>query len=71
MGSVYRESESVYTAMAAASAPGLILLRGGNYTEAESLDCLQRVLRAIPAEDLERSIVVVDHKRIRRRWLPL
>jgi predicted nuclease of predicted toxin-antitoxin system len=51
--------------------PGLILLRGGNYSEPESRDCIRRVLTAIADEDLQRSIVVVDRTSIRRRWLPL
>lgn len=51
--------------------PGLILLRGGNYSEAESQECVRRVLMALPAEELPRCIVVVDHKSIRRRWLPI
>lgn len=51
--------------------PGLILLRGGNYSEAESLACLRRVLFSIAHDELPRSIVVVDRERIRRRWLPV
>jgi predicted nuclease of predicted toxin-antitoxin system len=51
--------------------PGLILLRGGNYSEAESIECVRRVLFAIAHEELARSIVVVDRERIRRRWLPI
>jgi predicted nuclease of predicted toxin-antitoxin system len=51
--------------------PGLILLRGGNYTEAESLQCVRRVLMALPPKELAESLVVVDQKRIRRRWLPV
>ena len=51
--------------------PGLILLRGGNYSEAESRDCVLRVLMSIPQTELSRSIVVVDRERIRRRWLPV
>jgi predicted nuclease of predicted toxin-antitoxin system len=49
--------------------PAIILLRGGNYSEAESLDCLRRVLKSIPPADLPESIVVVDRVRIRRRRL--
>jgi predicted nuclease of predicted toxin-antitoxin system len=50
--------------------PGLILLRGGNHNERESLDCLRRVLLAVPERDLPRAIVVVDREKIRRRrWL--
>ena len=51
--------------------PGLILLRGGNYSEAQSRDCVRRVLMSIAHPELRRSIVVVDSERIRRRWLPL
>jgi predicted nuclease of predicted toxin-antitoxin system len=51
--------------------PGLILLRGGNYSEPESRDCLRRVLMSIAQDELPKSIVVVDRERIRRRWLPV
>ena len=54
-----------------AAGPGLVLLRGGNYSEAESLECVRRVLFAVHHEELRRSIVVVDRERIRRRWLPI
>ncbi len=50
--------------------PGLVLLRGGNYSEAESLECVRRVLFAVHHEELPKSIVVVDRERVRRRWLP-
>jgi hypothetical protein len=58
-------------ALAGATGPGLILLRSGNYSEAESLECIRRVLMSVPAEDLPSSIVVVDHKSVRRRLLPI
>lgn len=51
--------------------PGLILLRNGKYSEAESLACLLRVLMVVSEEELMRSIVVVDSERIRRRRLPV
>ena len=51
--------------------PGLILLRGGKYSEAESLECVRRVLMAIGQDELPNSIVVVDKERIRRRPLPV
>jgi predicted nuclease of predicted toxin-antitoxin system len=54
-----------------ASGPGLILLRGGNYSEPESFECVRRVLMAIPHDELTKSVVVVDRVKIRRRWLPL
>ena len=51
--------------------PGLILLRGGNYSEAESRDCVRRVLMSVAHAELPESIVVVDRERIRRRRLPI
>jgi predicted nuclease of predicted toxin-antitoxin system len=54
-----------------AEGPGLILLRGGNYSEAQVIDCVRRVLAAVPHEELPGSIVVVDRERIRRRRLPV
>jgi predicted nuclease of predicted toxin-antitoxin system len=51
--------------------PGLILLRGGNYSDAESLECVRRVLMSIAEDELLGCIVVVDRERIRRRRLPV
>jgi predicted nuclease of predicted toxin-antitoxin system len=51
--------------------PGLILLRGGNYSEAESQDCVRRVLMSVAHTELPMSVVVVDLDRIRRRRLPV
>ncbi len=51
--------------------PGLILLRGGNYSEAESLECIRRVLMAVSHQELSTSIVVVDRESIRVRPLPV
>jgi len=53
------------------TSPGLILLRGGNYSEAESQDCVQRVLMSVVHAELPGSVVVVDRERIRRRRLPI
>jgi hypothetical protein len=39
-----------------------VLLRGGNYSEAESLECVRRVLFAVHHDELPRSIVVVDRE---------
>jgi predicted nuclease of predicted toxin-antitoxin system len=47
-----------------ANRPGIIVFRGGAYSDAEMLGLLDRVLAQIPALDLERSIVVVDRRRI-------
>jgi len=58
-------------ALTQSQGPGLILFRGGNYSEAESVARLRRALETIPAEELPRSIVVIEKDRIRRRRLPL
>lgn len=54
-----------------ADRPGVILFRGGAYSDAEMLALLDRVLAQVSALDLEHSIVVVDRTRIRRRALPI
>ena len=51
--------------------PGLILFRGGNYSEQEAMERLSRVLEVIPDEELPNSIIVIEKGRIRRRRLPL
>ncbi len=58
-------------ALTGAAGPGLILFRGGNYSEAEMRELFGRVLEALPAEELARSLVVVDRRSIRRRTLPI
>lgn len=50
---------------------GLILFRGGNYSESEMRALLERVFQTVPVEELQRSIVVVDRRWIRRRRLPI
>ena len=58
-------------ALSAAEGPGIILFRGGNYTNLEMCDLLERVLQQVPPKTLERSICVVDKQRIRVAPLPL
>ena len=58
-------------ALMKAEAPGLILFRGGNYSEQEAVEHLGRALEMIPAEELPNSVVVIEKGRIRRRYLPL
>ncbi len=53
-----------------AAGPGLILFRGGNYSDREMGELLVRVLQNVPPADLEKSICVVDRKRIRVTRLP-
>ena len=54
-----------------ASGPGVILFRGGNYSDAEMRSLLERVLESVPPDTLERSICVVDQRRIRVTRLPI
>jgi len=58
-------------ALSSAKGPGLILFRGGSYSDAEMCDLLDRVLAEVPAEILESSICVVDRNRVRVTRLPL
>lgn len=58
-------------ALAGAKGPGLILFRGGNFSEPEAKGRLERVLNLIPDEELANSLVVVEKERIRRRRLPI
>jgi len=57
-------------ALSLAEGPGLILFRGGNYSDSEMCDLLRRVLQTVPPEVMGRSICVVDRKRIRMTRLP-
>lgn len=58
-------------ALQKAGSPGVILFRGGSYSDHEMLALLDRVLAQTGALELARSITVVDHNRIRRRALPI
>lgn len=58
-------------ALSLAEGPGIILFRGGSYSDTEMCDLLDRVLCRVPVDALERSICVVDRKRIRITRLPL
>jgi predicted nuclease of predicted toxin-antitoxin system len=75
-----RESRVVITAdldfpqllaLSSAAGPGLILFRGGSYSDAEMCELLERVLSEVSPAILESSICVVDKKRIRLTRLPL
>lgn len=58
-------------AMTGSKGPGLILFRGGDYSDRESLERLERVLATVPASDLSTCIIVIERNRIRRRRLPV
>ncbi|MBP1777589.1 MAG: hypothetical protein H6Q86_3599 [candidate division NC10 bacterium] len=49
---------------------GLILFRGGNYSDREIEDRLARVFALVPDEEIATSLLVVEKTRIRRRRLP-
>ncbi|MDG6028041.1 MAG: hypothetical protein E3K40_15330 [Candidatus Brocadia sp.] len=52
-------------------ASGLILFRGGNYSDQEAIERLKRVFETVTTKDLSNSIVVIEKGRIRRRHLPI
>lgn len=54
-----------------ADSPGLILFRGGSFSDREMLALLDRVLAQAAELDIEHAITVVDRNRIRRRLLPI
>jgi predicted nuclease of predicted toxin-antitoxin system len=58
-------------ALQKASNPGVILFRGGSYSDRDMLALLDRVLAQADVLEIEGSITVVDHNRIRRRPLPI
>ncbi len=58
-------------ALSDAKGPGVILFRGGNYSDIEMCNLLDRLLKEVPPTTLKRSICVLDKKRIRITRLPL
>lgn len=58
-------------ALTYAEGPGVILFRGGNYSNSEMVELIERVLKDVRIEILENSICVVDKKRIRITQLPI
>ena len=58
-------------ALSAAVGPGVILFRGGSYSDKEMCGLLERVLHEIPPDKLQNSICVVDKKRVRVTKLPI
>jgi predicted nuclease of predicted toxin-antitoxin system len=58
-------------ALAGSSSPGIILLRGGNYSDKEMLGLIKRALMTMSSDQMLDSIVVIDKKSVRRRHLPI
>ena len=58
-------------ALAQATEPGLILFRGGDWSEREVRDRLASILHGLSAADIGQSILTIDRNRVRRRRLPI
>lgn len=58
-------------ALAHSIEPSLILFRDGNWSDAEIIARMADVMKALTADEISRSIVVVERRRIRRRLLPI
>ncbi|HKG00495.1 MAG TPA: DUF5615 family PIN-like protein [Xanthobacteraceae bacterium] len=58
-------------ALTGAMQPGLILFRGGDWTDADVIARVDRLLRSTTGLDLERSVFVIERNRVRRRRLPI
>ena len=58
-------------ALAGASGPSLVLFRGGDWADKEIVARLAEILEGVTEVELERSILVVDRRRLRRRRLPV
>ena len=58
-------------ALTRAEKTGLILFRGGNCSEAEAIERLDRTLELAPARYMGSSIMAVEKNRIRGRSLPM
>ena len=49
--------------------PGLILFRGGNYNQQESVSLLGHAFQSITEQEISNSIIVLDKEKIRKRRL--
>jgi predicted nuclease of predicted toxin-antitoxin system len=58
-------------ALVGAKGPGLILFRGGDFSEKQIIELMTRVLKSVPAQECSSSLIVVDKQRIRKRRLPI
>jgi predicted nuclease of predicted toxin-antitoxin system len=58
-------------ALTGATGPGLILFRGGDWSDAEIFGRMSDVLRSLGEAELAQSILVIERERLRRRRLPI
>ena len=57
--------------LAQATEPSLILFRQGDWSDAAVVARMSEILATLTEADLARSILVIDHFRVRRRRLPI
>jgi len=58
-------------ALAGASAPSLILFRGGDWDDSEIIGCMSNFLAQVDEAEITQCIHVIERNRIRRRRLPI
>lgn len=80
MALAYKEGRTIVTAdldyprllaLGRRSGPSLILFRDGVWTDAEVIERMADLLGALAPAEIERSIIVSERHRIRRRRLPI
>ena len=80
VGRAKREGRTVITAdldyprllaLTGATEPSLILFRGGNWSDADVIARVDQLLETMTDDDVERSVLVVERNRVRRRRLPI
>ena len=57
--------------LAQATEPSVILFREGDWSDAAVIARMSEILATLTEDDVTRSILVVDHFRVRRRRLPI
>jgi predicted nuclease of predicted toxin-antitoxin system len=58
-------------ALARSERPGLILFRGGNYSDQEAIERVAHAMALITEEELSTSLITIERWRIRKRRLPI
>jgi predicted nuclease of predicted toxin-antitoxin system len=57
-------------ALARSEQPGIILFRGGNYSEQEAIERVAHAMALITEEEFSSSLITIERWRIRKRRLP-
>jgi predicted nuclease of predicted toxin-antitoxin system len=58
-------------ALTGAAKPSLILFRSGDWSEEAIVTAMARLLGEMTPNEIEATIFIIDHNRIRRRRLPI